>query len=363
MSDADNRYRQAMFAQQPAMLDPRAIRQMQPQQPPVHPIQAARDNFANSMRAAGPSQPDTTGGKIAKFLGSAALPAMFGGLAGGGLGDSLLYGTGTAANNYAKHKELTRDIENQISAVDLGLPQMKQRYDIGQQTGRKLERDINAPYTSGTPSNWREWQMYSELSPDDQQKYLTMKRAQNIYDVGDERAGSAAHARGYGAESGKQDAIVENIPEKTRIEAESKATTEAVISLPEYTANAERLIGVMEQMINHPGLSAAVGVKGPTNWIPGTDAADFKALQKQISGATFLEAFEALKGGGQISEIEGQQAKDALNRLGDTDQKEETYRESLEEFIGYIRLGLQRKRARAAKDPAADSGVTVEWIE
>lgn len=66
-----------------------------------------------------------------------------------------------------------------------------------------------------------------------------------------------------------------------------------------------------------PGFSDVVGVGIPgLRFIPGTAAADFDALHQQVMGTAFLDAFENLKGGGPISDREGQAATSARTRLG-----------------------------------------------
>ena len=66
-----------------------------------------------------------------------------------------------------------------------------------------------------------------------------------------------------------------------------------------------------------PGFKDVVGVGIPgLRFIPGTAAADFDALHQQVMGSAFLDAFENLKGGGPISDREGQAATSARTRLG-----------------------------------------------
>ena len=57
----------------------------------------------------------------------------------------------------------------------------------------------------------------------------------------------------------------------------------------------------------HAGFESAVGISAAplSGFIPGTDTTDFKERFKQIGGQAFLQAFDTLKGGGQITEIEG----------------------------------------------------------
>ena len=75
---------------------------------------------------------------------------------------------------------------------------------------------------------------------------------------------------------------------------------------------------------------------------PRTQAqADLAAKMDQVSGRAFLEAFDTLKGGGQITEVEGQKATQALARLQRT-QSPEAYQEALYEFADIVRRGIAR---------------------
>lgn len=74
----------------------------------------------------------------------------------------------------------------------------------------------------------------------------------------------------------------------------------------------------IDQMLKHPGLSTAIGASGqldPRNVIWGTEAQGARALIEQAQGQAFLQAFESLKGGGQITQIEGDKATAAIARL------------------------------------------------
>tara|TARA_R110000868_G_scaffold86238_1_gene241944 strand:+ start:1691 stop:3169 length:1479 start_codon:yes stop_codon:yes gene_type:complete len=107
----------------------------------------------------------------------------------------------------------------------------------------------------------------------------------------------------------------------------------------------------------HPGLESSIGVKSwggilenlPYNVggpIPGTDAADFTASLAQVTGKQFLQAFETLKGGGQITEIEGTKATEALANLSNS-QSEKQFRKALLAFryeVGEL-VKIAKKRA------------------
>jgi len=152
---------------------------------------------------------------------------------------------------------------------------------------------------------------------------------------------------------------VGQIPKENQQEAADKARGgelgkqqgEAIAGLPAAIKNAEYATSVIDQAINHPGREIFTGASStwdPRNYLRGTDAADYEALHKQIEGQTFLEAFESLKGAGQITEVEGQKATQAKARL-DRAQSDEAYLAALKELKEVINIGLERARAKAGQ--------------
>lgn len=105
---------------------------------------------------------------------------------------------------------------------------------------------------------------------------------------------------------------------------------------------------IIDSTLESPGLEGSVGLKNSAYLFglrdepfAGTDEASFMALQKQLQGKTFLEAYETLKGGGQITEVEGKKAEAAIARL-DTAQKESDYKAALMDLRGVVIDGLKR---------------------
>jgi hypothetical protein len=93
-------------------------------------------------------------------------------------------------------------------------------------------------------------------------------------------------------------------------------------------------ISVIDKALSHPGRETVTGLSGsldPRNYVAGTDATNFKTVVDQIGGTAFLQAFESLKGGGQITEIEGKKATDAMARLN-TAQSDGEFKASLQEL-------------------------------
>lgn len=108
-------------------------------------------------------------------------------------------------------------------------------------------------------------------------------------------------------------------------------------------ASPEAMISSIDGILSDPALDFATGFLEWTQNIPNTGAARFGARVNQLNGQAFLRAFESLKGGGHITEIEGQKATEAIGRLA-TSQAPDDYRNALNELRGLLALGLERQR-------------------
>lgn len=111
----------------------------------------------------------------------------------------------------------------------------------------------------------------------------------------------------------------------------------------------------------HEGFSTAVGVSGITGgfgaagFIPGTATTDFKERFKQIGGQTFLQAYETLRGSGQITEQEGAKATAALNRMS-LAQSEIEFIKAAREFEENVTKGMELARKRAGMPSQTQQG-------
>ena len=96
----------------------------------------------------------------------------------------------------------------------------------------------------------------------------------------------------------------------------------------------------------HPGFEGVVGMGVPgVRLFPGTAAAGFDALFEQAEGGAFLQAYESLRGTGQITEIEGTKATSALTRIKRS-QSEAEFVKAAREFADVLRAGIARSDKR-----------------
>ena len=162
-----------------------------------------------------------------------------------------------------------------------------------------------------------------------------------------------------------------------RIKAAGKYKGEALAKaqsdLPGAVERANQALNVIDQMVGkqaktdaqgnvvepgtkpHPGFRGAVGAGFGERFLPGTEAASFQALYDQVTGGAFLQAYETLRGTGQITEIEGAKATSAITRM-QLAQNEREFIKAAREFQDVIRSGVQRAQAKAGQ-PAGGTSV------
>jgi hypothetical protein len=133
----------------------------------------------------------------------------------------------------------------------------------------------------------------------------------------------------------------------------SPGYVDAVNAAGDAVQSADQAIQVLDGLINDPNLSKATGWGSyiPID-IPGFNA-ETRSRMEQVQGTAFLQAFESLKGGGQITEVEGLKAEQAIARLK-TAQSAPEYQKALREFRDVIDTG----RKRAARNLQTTTGRT-----
>lgn len=136
--------------------------------------------------------------------------------------------------------------------------------------------------------------------------------------------------------------------DKVKTVKQAEADIKPTDSRQNAIASGNYLSRKLEQVLNHPGLESGTGLMSwnPAKFIPGTSVKDFNVLLDQVKGNAFLQAFENLKGGGQITEVEGNKATDAIARLN-TAQSTAEFKSALRDFQEVVQGGLSRMRASA----------------
>lgn len=143
------------------------------------------------------------------------------------------------------------------------------------------------------------------------------------------------------------EAIGQPIPKNVREAAseaaagatEGKAGAESKLSAPGAIIQADETMRLIDQVLNDPALPKVVGrfqgrlqPEGFAGLFMSQGALNLIPKIEQLQGKAFLQAFESLKGGGQITEREGQAATAAQARLQQRYVDDETYAEALRDL-------------------------------
>jgi hypothetical protein len=144
----------------------------------------------------------------------------------------------------------------------------------------------------------------------------------------------------------------QQVAEKTAIgKAIGEAKGAAFTSIPNMEMEYNQISDLSQKLVDHAGFESLIGATLTPfmrHW-HGSETAGADSIRNQIEGKVFMKAYETLKGGGQITEIEGEQAKKALARM-DISLKESEYVEALNEFLDAYYAGLEKmRRASGAK--------------
>lgn len=130
-----------------------------------------------------------------------------------------------------------------------------------------------------------------------------------------------------------------------------RAGTE-IAGAPQEARNARTLLGQIDAVLSDRNLGIATGLPGMvTTRIPGTPTFDLGQRIEQLRGQAFLQAFESLKGGGAITETEGQKATQAIARLNSS-QSTEGFVTALRELREVVEGARQRAESRVPTNRA-----------
>jgi hypothetical protein len=210
------------------------------------------------------------------------------------------------------------------------------------------------PFVQGSeqPSSVQEWEYFQSLPPEMQKQFLNMKRqptapqltlVNGVPTLVDRINGSQTPLSNLSTETNAKSQMA---AASAAGEATGKTRAEAGLDLPRQEMNAQQASQAIEGLLNSEGAPRIFGLQGAFPIVPGTKRADAKAYLDQVKGKTFLEAYNTLKGGGQITEVEGAKAEAAIARLNKA-QSWESAQSALKDLKGVIDQGLARARQKA----------------
>ena len=254
-----------------------------------------------------------------------------------------------ATTDFGRKKELANLKINNIKTKE-------QRNFLQAQNNPQFKEFLVATGAENTPNAVKEYEYYTTLkTPEAKQNFMNIKRASQSRNLGD-RVESVDPTNPSGPPLSistkgvpPQQTPAHKAAVKTS-ETLAKSQSEAKFDLPKLEEKANYAVTLIDQALEHPGLSGVVGAPNVFTLgglIPGTDEANFRALQKQLEGGAFLDAFDSLKGGGHITEIEGQKATESRARMS-TSQSEVEFKKSLNEYKALMEIGINRARKQAS---------------
>lgn len=139
------------------------------------------------------------------------------------------------------------------------------------------------------------------------------------------------------------EALYKQVPGLKEAQTETAKTKAAEIAgAPSVYGTAIQTIKNIDAAITHPGRETGTGASAVLGYVPATSARDFAARVEQLSGSAFLEAYQSLRGGGAISQAEGDKAQQAVARLKDRFISEEDYLKALKEYRDIVETGAKR---------------------
>jgi hypothetical protein len=211
----------------------------------------------------------------------------------------------------------------------------------------------------GKPANWQEWELYNSLSEKDQLRYNAMKRGEQWKNAG-------THYVNPGNPT--QTIPIDNAGKAAQT-AIGKGQGEAASALPKAKANVDIIKSTVKQLLAHPGRSEATGYGSllPDVAFTNRRGKGFIDLFNQAQGGAFLDGYEMLKGGGSVTEIEGQKAQQARNRMTRA-ATEEDFNAAAKDFVdavdaGYAKLEAKARGSGVGTGAAAPSGWSLKKVD
>jgi len=231
---------------------------------------------------------------------------------------------------------------------------------------------------SAGPSNVQEWNFYNGLSPADQEKYLTMKRANTAVNLGGSVVVPSQVAPGGAPQATFPTTLPpSNTPEVrgAQVAAEEAARTAAIpgagaattqvaldrsaqeeaqkrsfeagtarSALDAAKTKGQQTLETIDQLLAHPGLATATGTSGsldPRSFMPffATEAKDAMAIRDVLQSKLFVEALQAMRATGAtlgaVSNIEGDKLDQGIVSLRNS-QTDAQFKSELEKLRGIV---------------------------
>jgi len=231
---------------------------------------------------------------------------------------------------------------NPYSAEQAMAYQMKQNDPMRKLQMEKLQRDLAQPTVVDQPATVKEWEYFNKLKPEDQARYMEMKRQQNMLNTGTQ----------FVDPTGRRQPITIDNAGKQAQEEIGIAQGKAAASAPSDISAADTALELVASIKNDPARERGTGMSSVGNIIPGTKGYDFQRKVDQASSGAFLTAIQQLRGMGALSNAEGQTATKAVTRMS-TAMTEEGFLEALADYEKLINKGKTAAQQKMGSVPGA----------
>lgn len=151
--------------------------------------------------------------------------------------------------------------------------------------------------------------------------------------------------------------VPKDVSGKAAATAVGEAAGAAQVALPGAAQAAQDVATQVESLKNDPYLPRMLGPVDSMLPNVSTDAARVQGKMDQLQGGAFLQARQLLKGGGAITDYEGQKAEAAFARMSKA-QSVEDYKAALDEFNYYVQQGVKKLQDQAAMTTPAQTAPT-----
>jgi len=128
--------------------------------------------------------------------------------------------------------------------------------------------------------------------------------------------------------------------EEARIKREAKDDT-ANLTKSSQIASFDTMLGTLDRLAAHPGLSRSVGLVGALPTMPGSDSANFQAELNTFQSQAFIPMVAQLKGMGALSDAEGKKLTAAVGAL-DPKMGEKAFRDSVKRITDDMNAARNR---------------------
>lgn len=124
------------------------------------------------------------------------------------------------------------------------------------------------------------------------------------------------------------------------------AAATAQTTLPSDLNDIDTAIQNATALRDHPAMGMRTGVWAMVPALPNTSGMDFETRKKQVLGEGWLNARQALKGGGPITDYEGKKAEQAKMRM-DSAQNEDDFKSALDDYVAALQRGRKLVQQKA----------------